>query len=156
MNYGTQAYNDDFTFFDKEQTWFQSSLLGVNMNIPIFSSGGRGARTQRAKIALEKANTQFIQTQEQIKLDLNRSKSNYQFAIENYENSKKNLQLAERIENKNQIKFVEGLASSFDLRQAQLQLYATQQNYLQAMLSVITAKAALETILNTPNIKNNN
>ena len=156
VNYGTQAYNDSFTFFDKEQIWHQSSLLGINMNIPIISSGGRGARSQRARIALEQANTQFIQTKEQIRLDLNRAKSDYQFAIENYENSRKNLRLAERIENKNQIKFVEGLSSSFDLRQAQLQLYTTQHNLLQAMLDVITSKASIETILNTPNLKNNN
>ena len=153
VNYNTQAFNNEFTFFDQEQAWYQSSLLGINMNIPIISSGGRGARTQRAKIALEQANTQFEQTMEQLKLDLNNARSNYQFAIEKYGNSKKNLALAERVENKNQIKFIEGISSSFELRQAQLQLYNSQQIYLQAMLDVISAKASLETILNTPNSK---
>ncbi len=148
INYGTQANADSFTFFDGDQLWFQSSIFGVNMSVPIFSSGGRGAKTQRAKIALEKAETQFIQTVEQINLVLNTAKSNYQFAIENYENSKKNLALAERIENKNQIKFSEGIASSFELRQAQTQLYSAQQNNLQAMLNVIITKAELETVLN--------
>ena len=123
------------------------------MNIPIISSGGRGARTQRAKIALEQANTQFVQTMQQLKLNLNNARSDYQFAIEKYGNSKKNLALAERIEKKNQIKFIEGIASSFELRQAQLQLYTSQQSYLQSMLDVISAKASLETILNTPNNK---
>jgi outer membrane protein TolC len=88
-----------------------------------------------------------------LKLDLNNARSDYQFAIEKYQNSKKNLALAERVENKNQIKFIEGISSSFDLRQAQLQLYTSQQIYLQAMLDVISAKASLETILNTPNSK---
>ena len=50
---------------------------------------------------------------------------------------KKNLDLAERIENKNQIKYSEGLASSFELRQAQTQLYSVQQKYLQSMVDVI-------------------
>ena len=62
--------------------------------------------------------------------------------------------LTKRIEKKNQIKFVEGLATSFDLRLAQIQLYSAQQNYLQAMLNVITTKAELETVLNTPNFRN--
>ena len=61
---------------------------------------------------------------------------------------KQNLGLAERIENKNQIKYFEGLASSFDLRQAQTQLYSTQQEYLQSMVEVINTKTTLETILN--------
>jgi outer membrane protein TolC len=34
------------------------------------------------------------------------------------------------------------------LRQAQTQLYTTQQELLQAMLDVINKKAALETVLN--------
>jgi outer membrane protein TolC len=56
--------------------------------------------------------------------------------------------LAERIENKNQIKFKEGLSSSFDLTDAQRQLYSAQQSYLQAMLDVINKKATLEKLLN--------
>jgi outer membrane protein TolC len=62
--------------------------------------------------------------------------------------SKNKLNLAERIENKNQIKFTEGLASSFDMTKAQEQLYSAQQNYLQAMLDVINKKATLEKLIN--------
>ncbi|KKO05227.1 hypothetical protein LCGC14_0080470 [marine sediment metagenome] len=57
--------------------------------------------------------------------------------------------LSERIENKNQIKYKEGLATSFELRQAQTQLYATQQEFLQSMVEVINKKTELEIILNT-------
>jgi len=63
---------------------------------------------------------------------------------------KLNLRLAERIETKNETKFFEGIGSSFELRQAQTQLYSGQQEFLQAMLDVINAKADLETVLNTP------
>ena len=154
VNYGTQANSDSFTFLNGDQVWFQSSVFGVNMNIPIFSSGQRGARTQQAKIALDQAETELIETEQNIRLELNTSKSNYQFAIENYGNSKKNLSLAERIEGKNQIKFTEGLATSFELRQAQTQLYTAQQQYFQAMLEVINSKADLETVLNTPQLRN--
>lgn len=83
---------------------------------------------------------------------MQQQKSDYQFAIEDYDNKKQNLQLAERIEQKNQTKFFEGISSSFDLRQAQTQLYSAQQDYLQAMLDVINKKADLETLLNSINI----
>jgi len=154
LNYGASANNDTFSFLSNEQKWFQSSVLGINMSIPIYSSGFRNAKTQRAKIALAKAETNLDETIQNVQLALNTAKSNYQFAIDNYENSKKNILLAERIERKNQVKFIEGLSSSFDLRQAQTQLYQAQQQYFQSMLDVITAKANLETILNTPNLKN--
>ncbi len=148
INYGTSAFADDFNFFNGDQTWFDSSIWGVDLTIPIFSSGLRGAGTKRAKLALEKAKTQLTEAEQQIRLQTKMAKSDYTLAIEQYQTAKDNLNLAERIENKNQIKYSEGLASSFELRQAQTQLYAAQQEYLQSMVEVINRKTELETILN--------
>ncbi|WP_067030051.1 TolC family protein [Allomuricauda sp. CP2A] len=148
VNYGGNSFSDSFNFLSSGQQWFGSSVLGVDLSIPIFSSFGRSASTQRAKIALEKAKTQLTEAQEQIRLQLESAKSDYILAVEQYGTSKENLELAERIENKNQIKYSEGLATSFELRQAQTQLYTTQQEYLQSMVDVINKKTELETILN--------
>lgn len=153
LNYGTQANSDSFTFLSGDQKWYQSSILGVSMDIPIFSSGMRSAKTQRAKIALEQAETELEETIQNVNLELNSAKNNYQFAIEKFENSKKNIALAERIESKNQVKFTEGLSTSFELRQAQTQLYFAQQVYIQSMLDLINAKAAIETVLNIPQLR---
>ncbi len=148
VNYSYFGFGDSFNFLNSEQEWFESSVLGFDLNIPIFSSLKRDASTQRARIAFEKAKTQLTETEEKIRLALDRAKSDYIFSIEEYETKKKNLNLAERIEHKNQIKYAEGLASSFELRQAQTQLYSAQQEYLQAMVDVINKKTDLETILN--------
>lgn len=148
INYGGQSFGDDFSFLRSGQQWFGFSTFGVDLNVPIFSSLGRSASTQRAKIAFEKAKTQLTETQEQIRLQLESAKSDYILAIEEYGTSKENLALAERIEGKNQIKYTEGLATSFELRQAQTQLYATQQEYLRSMVNVINRKTALEIVLN--------
>lgn len=147
---GYLSYSDSFTFFDSGQPYYGFGVFGFNLNIPIFSSGLRGASTQRAEINLKKSIENLTETEEQLKLQIDAAKSDYQFAIEEYDNKKKNLELAEKIEQKNETKFFEGVGSSFDLRQAQLQLYTSQQEYLQAMLDVINNKAELETILNTP------
>jgi outer membrane protein TolC len=147
-NYGSAAFSDSFTFFNGDQQWFDSSILGVDLKIPIFSSLKRSASTQRAKIAFEKAKTQLTETQERIRLQLEKAKSDYILSIEQYATTKKNLHLAERIEQKNQIKYKEGIASSFELRQAQTQLYTAQQEYLQSMVNVINAKTELEVITN--------
>lgn len=149
---GSYAGNsENFTFLKNDQKWFGSSLMGVSLNIPIFSSLGRQAATHRAKIELEKSKDNLTETEQQLKLLIATGKSDYEFAIQQYETSKQNLNLAERIEKKNQTKFFEGISTSFDLRQAQTQLYTSQQEYLQAMLNVITKKTELETVLNTIN-----
>lgn len=148
VNYGTTAFSDSFSFFKSEQEWFNSSILGFDLKIPIFSSLQRSASTQRAKIALDKARTQLTETKERIRLQLETAKSNYLLVIEQYVTSQQNLNLAERIEQKNQIKYREGIATSFELRQAQTQLYTAQQEYLQSMVNVINAKTELEVITN--------
>ncbi len=148
VNYGTTAFSNTFTFFENEQQWYGSSVLGFDLKIPIFSSLNRSATTQRAKIAYDQAKTQLTETEEQIRLQLERAKSDYIFSIEDYETTKSNLNLAERIEKKNQTKYFEGLATSFELRQAQIQLYTAQQDYLESMVEVINRKTELETVLN--------
>ena len=149
INYGSSAFSNDFDFLSSDQQWFDSSILGFDLSIPIFSSFKRSASTQRAKIALEKAKTQLTEAEQQIRLQLENAKNNYTLAIANYETAKQNLKLSERIENKNQIKYKEGLATSFELRQAQTQLYTTQQEFLQSMVEVINKKTELEIVLNT-------
>ncbi|MDE0598402.1 MAG: TolC family protein, partial [Dokdonia donghaensis] len=99
--------------------------------------------------------TQREETEQQIKLAYASAKSDHELAIDNYNTALENIKLAERIENKNQVKFREGLSTSFDLRQAQTQLYQVQQELIQAMLQIVTTKAELETILNVPNYTNN-
>ena len=143
--------NEKFRFFSNSQPWVGTAAFGLNLDIPIFGSGLKSARTQRAKINLEKSEDDLIEVEQMLKLQIASSKSEYKFAIEDYENKRENLNLAERIETKNQTKFFEGIGSSFELRQAQTQLYTAQQEFLQAMLDVINSKAKLETILNTVN-----
>ena len=150
VNYGSQANSDSFSFFNSNQQWFNYSLMGVSLKLPLFSSFGRKAKTQRAKINLEIADIRLKETEEKLNLQVKRAKSDYQLSIEDYQTAKKNLNLAERIEKKQRIKFFEGLSSSFDLTQAQNQLYSQQQTFIQSMLEVIAKKATLENALNIP------
>lgn len=150
INYGTQGFSNNFSFFNSTQSWFQSSLLGVSLNVPIFSSFGRKAKTAQAKINLETADIRLQETKQKLNLAAESAKSDYQLSIDNYQTAKKNLNLAERIEKKQQIKFNEGITTSFDLLQAQNQLYTQQNNFVQSMLNIIAKKATLENALNIP------
>ncbi len=155
INLGTFAGRNEFNFFDSDEKWFAQSITGFSLNVPIFSSGMRNAKTARAEIALDQAQTDKEATEQQIMLEYASAKSDHELAIDNYTTAQKNLALAQRIEEKNQIKFKEGISTSFDLRQAQTQLYQVQQELIQSMLSIITTKADLETVLNVPNYRMN-
>ena len=153
INAGYSGYSDSFNFTDKNQKWYGSTIFGLKMDIPILSSGEQLSKITRAKIELEKSNLQLSELEKKLSIEINLAKGNYQFAIEDYLNKKRNLELAERIERKNQVKFSEGIASSFDLREAQTQLYKSQQSYLMSMLSIINSNAKLQS-LTTENNQN--
>ena len=148
INYGANANSNEFTFFDGDQKWFDYSLFGVSLNVPIFGSFRARSRIKQARIELESADIRLEEAKQKLNLQAQKAKSDYQLSLENYETAKQNLALAERIEKKQQVKFFEGISSSFDLSQAQNQLYTQQNSYVQSMLNVIAKKVQLENALN--------
>jgi outer membrane protein len=75
VNYGSQGFSDSFSFLNGSQQWFDSSLLGVSLNVPIFSSFSRKSKTAQAKIALENADLRLEETKERLTLLAEKAKS---------------------------------------------------------------------------------
>lgn len=149
VNYSTFQYANNLIFFENpEDNWFSSSLFGVSMTIPVFSSLQRNARTQQAKISLMQSEIKKQEISENLKLQVSTAKNKYQFALDQFKTSKENLSLAESIAEKEQVKFFEGLSSSIDLTNTQNQLFGSQQNYIQSIIEIIQSKVELENALN--------
>tara|TARA_B100000795_G_C22801061_1_gene441952 strand:+ start:192 stop:1529 length:1338 start_codon:yes stop_codon:yes gene_type:complete len=143
--------NNSFLFNKQNQKWFGSALFGVRLEVPLFSSFGRSASSQMAKISYEQSKIMLEKAEQEIKISAKNARANYELAIDNFYVSKKNMSLAKRIESKNQIKLSQGMANSFELRQAQTQLYRTQKDYLNAIQDLVSKKIELKTILNITN-----
>ena len=143
--------SNSFTFNNQNQKWFGSALFGMSLNVPIFSSLGRSASSQIAKISYEQSKINLKTAEQQIKISVKNAKVSLELAIDDFYVTKNNMELSERIENKNKIKFSQGMASSFELRQAQTQLYAAQKKYLDALQDLVSKKIELETLLNINN-----
>ena len=150
VNGSYSGNSERFSFTENSQKWFGASLFGVTLDIPVFSSFKRSASTQRARLNLEKSKSNLEETTNKIKLEINTARSNYEYAVEDYEIKKNALDLSKNISIKNEIKFFEGLTTSFDLSQAQRQLYMAQQDHLQSMLNILLKRVELESLINTP------
>lgn len=108
----------------------------------------RKSRTQQAKMGLDQKIIELDETSQKLQLQVETAKNRYQFALDQFQTTSQNLVLAESIAKKEQIKFFEGLSTSFNLTNAQNQLYNTQQNYIQSILEIIASKIELENALN--------
>ena len=148
-NYSFQenSFSQNFDFFT-DAPWFNSQFVGLNLSVPILSSGMRLSKVQQAKLEYEKVGIAKKQVSESLKMNLTTSRSDYTFALDQYNTEKDNMELAERIFSKEQIKYQEGISTSLELTQANNQLLSTQGNYLNSILQLISAKSKLDKALN--------
>ena len=142
------GYNNEFNFTDKSQSWFGSSVVGVNLEIPLFNANRMNVSSQKAKIAMEQARAKLEEQEEKPQAEVIQKLNDYQLANKSLSVNEQNMNLAISIEDKNSIKFFEGLVSSFELRQAQIQLLDSQQKYLNSVIELISIKTELETLYN--------
>ena len=142
------GYNNEFNFTDKSQSWFGSSVVGVNLEIPLFNANRMNVSSQKAKIAMEQARANLEEQEENTQAEVIQKLNDYQLANKSLSVNEQNMNLAISIEDKNSIKFFEGLVSSFELRQAQIQLLDSQQKYLNSVIELISIKTELETLYN--------
>ncbi len=141
------AMRDAFNFFDSDRSWFPSTYFGLNLNIPIFSSGMRRSQVQQARLELEKSRIAREQTRQSLILQMQEATTDFETSLEQYQNEKENMQLARRILDRTSIMHKEGMASSLELTQANDQLLNTQANYLGAMFDLLNAKNNLKKAL---------
>ena len=97
---------------------------------------------------MDQAATNLEEQKEKTFAEVQQKLNEYQLAVQSLSVNEKNMRLSISIEEKNSIKFFEGLVTSFELRQAQLQLLDSQQKYLNSVLEIISVKTELETLYN--------
>jgi outer membrane protein TolC len=123
-------------------------LIGVNMNIPIFSSGQRSSIVAQKRMAVEKAQN----TQKFVSRSLLMQASQYQndikLKLEKYLNQKKSAELSDDIYQRTLEKYKQGMASSMDLMTSQNQYLTNLTDYYQSIYDLQGAKSKLEKLFN--------
>jgi outer membrane protein TolC len=147
FSHNRMAMRDAFNFFSKEK-WFPSTAVGLNINIPIYSSGMRGARVAQAKMDLEKAINLKQQVEDGLKLELLQARSAFTDGLEKTKSTKDNVKLAKKIYDKTLIKYNSGTASSLELIQVHNQYLTAESSYTRAVVDLLTAKTRLDKALN--------
>lgn len=132
-NYNQKIMTTDFDMNPK-------NLVSLNLSVPIFSSGMRRANVEQKKLELYKVqNTKEIVT-DQLMMQEKQLQYNLKSSMEQYESQKENVELAKRIYSNTELKFRQGVASSFDLIQANGSLLEAENNYISACMEMLQAK----------------
>jgi len=147
FNAKTSAMRDTYSFFDGSKPWYPTTVWGLQMNIPIFSSGKRRAIVQQSKLDMRKLNESEKQLTNSLNLQVQTARNNFSNQYYEYLNRKKNLELTVKIYHKTNAKYKEGMASSFDLNQAQNNFIQADTSYTTSIMNLLQNKIELEKIL---------
>jgi outer membrane protein TolC len=143
-NYGTNGMGDKVN----EQRWFQNSMTGLQLSVPILGSGQRYSRIKRAQINLEKARTTKEMVTDQLLLQEKQLRYNLVNANLQYQSQKSNVEVSQRVYASTENKFRQGMASSLELTQANSLYLQAENNYVSALMNLLQTKLALDKLLN--------
>lgn len=139
-----QNFGNELDVFSGDASWFPATIVGVNLKLPILTSGARLSKVSQAKIELEKMEISAKEVEQNLKYQSELAASNFDTAKETFDNQKDNLALAQKIYDKTVKKYDVGIASSLELTQAQNQMLNAEGNYVKAVLDLLNARSALE------------
>jgi outer membrane protein TolC len=140
--FGSYSYNaqrNNFDFFDFNQKWYPTALVGVRLNVPIFEGFAKDARVTRAKFEL----AQTVNNLENLKLSIDQqveaSRINMRSAIASLEFQRRNMDLAQEVYDQTKKKYEQGLGSTLEITNAEADLKVSQNNYYSALYDAIIA-----------------
>ena len=140
-NYQKVGYADEWNVFDQE--WYKAQFIGVQVSVPIFSSGMRNARVQQQKINWLKSQNEKMMAMHELDNNFYTAMADMKNTHEQYLYSIQNRELAMDILDKTRTKFSHGVASSSEFSQQQGQYIQAQLSYVQSAVSLMNAHIAL-------------
>ena len=123
-------------------------LIGVNLSIPVFSSGQRSSIVAQRRMSVEKAQNTQKYVSNSLLMQASQYQNDVKLKLEKYMNQKKSKELSDDIYQRTLEKYKQGMASSMDLMTSQNQYLTNMTNYYQAIYDLQGSKSKLEKLFN--------
>jgi len=143
VNYAAYRFQDMFT----PNSYLFNSVVGFQLNLPLFNGFLRVNQVREAKLNVEKSQNNI----DNIKLTIDFQVAQYRTALSNAvlttASQHRNLNLANDVLDLAQKKYKAGVGSNVEVTQAQTDQLTAQNNYFSALLDLINAEADLKKAL---------
>lgn len=123
-------------------------VVGVNLSLPIFSSGERMAQVSQKRFSLEKAQNTRKFVSSNLMMQATEYQNDVKLKLEKYQNQKKSMELSDVIYQRTLEKYKQGMATSMDLMNSQNQYLTNLTNYYQSIFDLESSKSKLEKLFN--------
>ena len=144
---GYNAYRTSFNFFNKDP-WYSQTTWGIQMTVPVFSSGKGKSTLKQAQIKFMQDENTLKSTQNGLKLQEIQFKNELNSALKQKELQQQNIILTEKIYKNAILKRNAGKLSNTEVTQKLNQLIMTQAEYTATLINVFQAKIKLDKLYN--------
>jgi len=139
-----QTFRDpDYPVLADQAKWYPSQIVGLSVNMPIWTSFGGRQRVEKAKLAVLTAESGLAQMESAARLEFDNARATFLDAQAALANATEQRDLANRILTRIELGHMEGVRSSFELNTAQNQLLEAEGNLIGAQLAWLTAQQRL-------------
>lgn len=148
--------DDPFSFnqiengFFSRSYWNPSVSAGFRLTWNIFNGFQTSAQVQQRQIAVEKAEIDYEQNLQAVRLEVERALRDLRTAGQRISSQEQNVGRAELNYTYAQARLREGVATTLEEREASEQLDLSRLNYVQAVYDYLVARSAFETAVGIP------
>ena len=126
----------------------QVGVVGLQLSIPLWSTGKRAAGITEKKLARQAAENSLADARDGLLVQHKQLRYNLSSAYEDFDTQKMNIDVSQRVFESTSNKFEYGHASSLELTNASMTLLTAQSDYIQSILNLVNAQIELKKLLN--------
>jgi outer membrane protein len=126
----------NYSFFGDMQNNFRQ-VVGLTIDIPLFSRGEKFINVQKAKLQLELRQVQLDASKNQLRQDIEQAYANAKAAAESYMANQKSLEAAQKAYSSTETRYQAGAASDYDMQQVKNNLLSAQSDMLRAKYTYV-------------------
>jgi outer membrane protein len=127
--------------------YWSSSVLGLTVNMPLFSGGLQAAHIKESKLNIQKTQNSIDRLEQAIDFQTETARTTLRNNSLTLNNQLRNKELAESVLDLAQKKYKAGVGSNLEVTVAQTDLLKAQSNYYQSLLDVMNAQTDMQKAL---------
>ncbi len=138
------TFGENFGDLYTKANTFPASSVGLSLNLPIFDGLRKTAQIQQTRINIRKNENDLKNFENLIEQQVYQSRTHFSRTKEQIDIQKRNLELAQEIYNRTEIKYKNGVGSSLELTTSQSDLENARTNYLTTVYDYFVAELELK------------
>lgn len=145
FNYNWTSMSNGSPF--KNFRWNPYSMIGLSLNIPLFTGGQRYSRIKAAEVQIDEMKWNRTNLERSVAMQVDVAVDNIKVNVEQIASCSDNVSQAERAHSIMEQSFAIGAASYLNLRDSELALTQSRLAYYQAIYNYLVAQSSLELLL---------